>query len=142
MDLINGLHYLYPQIPGLGGTLSEVNLNSLLPSRPFSAMGWMPVGLYPFAVGMTYFIPLDLSFSIWFFYLFGKAVRIVGDIWERRRAGIPLPGRAGRGSLARHRNDRTLDKPSLFVGAVPPRLEIRASGRRRTAVAARGSARD
>jgi len=79
MDLINGLHALYPQIPGLGGTLSEFNLAALIPTRPFSAMGWTPVGLYPFAVGMTYFIPLDLSFSIWFFYLFGKAVRVVGD---------------------------------------------------------------
>lgn len=81
MDLINGLHYLYPQIPGLGGTLSEYNLNALFTSRPFSAMGSTPVGLYPFAVGMTYFIPLDLSFSIWFFYLFGKVVRIGGDMW-------------------------------------------------------------
>ena len=79
MDLVNGLHHLYPQIPGLGGTLTETDLRALFPNRPFSAIGWTPVALYPFALGMTYFIPLDLSFSIWFFYLFGRAVRVVGD---------------------------------------------------------------
>ncbi|GDX40457.1 hypothetical protein LBMAG21_07490 [Armatimonadota bacterium] len=99
IDLINGLHYLYPQIPGLGGTLTEYSLNSLFTSRPFSAMGWTPVGLYPFAVGMTYFIPLDLSFSIWFFYLLGRGVRIVGDMWGATSSPeFPYPVEQGAGA--------------------------------------------
>lgn len=79
LDLLNGLHHLYPHLPGVGGALYEADLRRAFPSRPFSAIGWTPIALYPFAVGLTFFIPLDLSFSVWFFYLVGKAVRVAGD---------------------------------------------------------------
>jgi hypothetical protein len=79
VDLLNGLHHLYPHIPSLGGALYEHDLRRLVTSRPWSAIGWTPTAIYPFAIGMTFLIPLDLSFSIWFFYLFGKATRVIGD---------------------------------------------------------------
>lgn len=78
MDLVNGLHHLYPGVPGLGGALQDIS--RFFPSRPFSAIGWTPVALYPFAVGLSFFIPRDLSFSIWFFFLLGKLTRIMGDL--------------------------------------------------------------
>jgi len=79
MDLVNGLHHLYPGVPSLGGALQDVS--RFFPSRPLSAIGWTPLALYPFAVGLSFFIPRDLSFSIWFFFLFGKVTRILGDLW-------------------------------------------------------------
>jgi hypothetical protein len=77
MDIINGLHFLYPAVPGLGGRLYD-----LLPyftEKPWNAIGWTPVAVFPYAVGLAFFIPLDLSFSCWFFYLFWKAETIIAS---------------------------------------------------------------
>ncbi len=77
IDILNGLHYLYPTVPSLGGRLYD--LRPLFTQKPWSAIGWTPIAVFPFAVGIAFFIPLDLSFSCWFFYLFWKVERIFGD---------------------------------------------------------------
>ena len=77
IDILNGLHHLYPVVPSLGGRLYD--LRPFFTQKPWSAVGWSPVAVFPFAVGMAFFIPLDLSFSCWFFYLFWKVERIFGD---------------------------------------------------------------
>ena len=43
-------------------------------------MGWTPVCIYPFAIGIAFFMPLDLSFSCWFFYFFWKWEKIAGSM--------------------------------------------------------------
>ena len=43
---------------------------------------------FPFVVGMAYFIPLDLSFTFWFFYIFWKFEMIFGSIAGLQR----IPG--------------------------------------------------
>ena len=70
IDILNGLHHLYPTVPSLGGRLYD--LRPFFTQKPWSAIGWTPIAVFPFAVGMAFFIPLDLSFSCWFFYLFWK----------------------------------------------------------------------
>lgn len=77
IDILNGLHALYPAVPSLGGRLYDIR--PLFTQKPWSAIGWSPIAVFPFAVGMAFFIPLDLSFSCWFFYLFWKAERVFGD---------------------------------------------------------------
>ncbi len=86
IDIINGLHFLYPAVPSIGGRLYD--LAPYFTEKPWNAIGWTPVALFPYAVGMTFFIPLDLSFSCWFFYLFWKAERIFSSILGLRN----LPG--------------------------------------------------
>ena len=78
IDLINGLHFLYPVVPGIGGRLYDIG--PFFTEKPWNAIGWTPVALFPYAVGMAFFIPLDLSFSCWFFYLFWKGERIFSSI--------------------------------------------------------------
>lgn len=78
MSTMNGLHQLFPAIPGGGGTF--VDLGSLITTRPWSAIGYMPIAISPFGIGMSFFIPLDLSFSMWFFYLAHKFSLVFGDI--------------------------------------------------------------
>ena len=77
VDFINGLHFLYPAVPGFGGQL--YNLQPFFTTPPWNAIGWTPIPIFPYAVGLAFFMPLDLSFSCWFFYLFWKAERVFGS---------------------------------------------------------------
>jgi len=87
IDLINGLHYLYPIIPFIpisrtgpswGNT---IELGHFFTEKPFSAIGWTPLALFPFALGLVFLIPLDLSFSCWFFYFLRKVQLILGSLF-------------------------------------------------------------
>jgi len=79
IDLINGLNYLYPIVPKISG-IRGYNIANFFTTRPWNAIDWMPVGIYPFAVGLAFFMPLDLLFSCWFFYLLWKAQSVVGSM--------------------------------------------------------------
>ena len=87
IDIVNGLNYLYPKIPQIAGVRAH-NIGQFFTTRPWNAVGWLPVGIYPFAVGLAFFIPLDLSFSCWFFYLFWKVQRVAGSALGLRH-GFP-----------------------------------------------------
>lgn len=85
MDLMNGLHAFFPQVPYLHLKLTEVG--RYFTEKPFNAIGGTLISFYPFIIGLTFFVPLDLSFSMWFFYLFGKAERIAGSLFGLQ--GLP-----------------------------------------------------
>lgn len=77
IDILNGLHHLYPQVPSfLGARSAAYDLGQQVKNMPWSAIGWTPLNVFPFAVGLAFFIPLDLAFSCWFFYVYWKAIRI------------------------------------------------------------------
>jgi hypothetical protein len=88
IGLLNGLNYLYPRVPRIGG-IRGYDISGFFTTRPWNAIGWLPVGIYPFAVGLAFFIPLDLSFSCWFFYLFWKVQRVAGSVLGLQRGGFP-----------------------------------------------------
>ena len=69
--IINSLNFFFPAVPHLSIKFNDIG--HLFTSKPWSTIGWMPVTFYPFIIGLSFFLPLDLSFSIWFFYLFRKA---------------------------------------------------------------------
>ena len=75
--IINGLSRIYPVIPMLRILPNYHDFGRFFQNKPWSAMGWTPVGVIPSIVGLSFFMPLDLSFSCWFFYLFWKAQRII-----------------------------------------------------------------
>jgi hypothetical protein len=77
IDIINGSSQIYPAVPYLNIKLRNINIFT---DPPWNAMGWTPISFYPFAIGLAFFLPTDLSFSCWFFYLFRKAENIVGGI--------------------------------------------------------------
>jgi len=70
LDLLNGLSSLFPAVPSIR---LRTNLGMFFTEKPLSSIGWTPICFYPFIVGLSYFMPLDLSFSCWFFYIFWKA---------------------------------------------------------------------
>lgn len=82
IGLINGLAVLYPTLPKLVG-IKAYDLAPSLGSGPWQAMArggnGFKLAAYPFAIGLAYFIPLDLSFSCWFFYIARKLVQVAGE---------------------------------------------------------------
>ena len=85
INMVNGLHHLFPSVPSLGGELyvktgRGLDLGRFLTEKPWNAIGSMPVMVIPSIVGLAFFIPLDLSFSFWFFFLFWKAELVVASL--------------------------------------------------------------
>lgn len=72
IDLLNGFHTLYPTLPYFAVRHDADDFGRYLTMPPWNSMGWTPRPLYPFIIALGYLLPLDLSFSVWFFYLFRK----------------------------------------------------------------------
>jgi hypothetical protein len=70
LDLLNGIGYLVPSVPIIPVKLHDIG--KYFNERPFNAIGWTPISFYPFSIGLSFFMPLDLAFSTWFFYIFRK----------------------------------------------------------------------
>lgn len=76
VDLLNGLHFLYPSLPMLNVRFLG-DVQQALPDAPFNAIGWTPIGFFPFVVGLCIFLPTDLMFSVIFFFVVRKVMQII-----------------------------------------------------------------
>ena len=85
MAAINGLASLYPFFPRVPIHPFDFNLTQYITSKPWNAIGWVPVGVIFSAVGLAFFMPLDMAFSCVFFYILGKVQRIVVEVLGARR---------------------------------------------------------
>ncbi len=75
IENMNAFHYLYPAVPSV--QIKLYDLGQFFTSRPWNGMGWTPISFYPFAIGFIFFLPTDLAFSCWFFYLLRKITEVV-----------------------------------------------------------------
>jgi len=86
IDLINGLHVFFPVLPEI--PVRKAELGRYFTEKPWNAIGWTPLYILPFGLGLGFLMPLEMSFSLWFFYLFWKGERVLG-----RALGLAsLPG--------------------------------------------------
>lgn len=81
VELLNGLSFLFPEIPSL--PIRNKRLGQFT-SKPWSAMGPINISFYPFSIGLMFFTPLDLSFSCWFFWVLTRVQLIVTDMFGAR----------------------------------------------------------
>jgi len=99
IGLINGLNFLYPTIPRVPG----IRLFSVMPyftRWPLSAVDTFDISMYPFMIGLAFFLPSDLAFSCWFFYLFMKGEQIGGAAFGwRDLPGFPFFDQQASGAL-------------------------------------------
>ncbi len=72
IGVLNGITQYYPNIPGIPVGFEGRNLTSGLTAKPWSALYGIPYSFYPFVIGLGFLLPLDLSFSSWFFYWMWK----------------------------------------------------------------------
>jgi hypothetical protein len=86
-ELLATLHGFFPAVPvipfyfDLGPWIQQF--------PPWDAYRWKGVGLWPILIGLSYLMPLDLAFSLWFFNLFWKAQLIISKhfAWTTDTAG-------------------------------------------------------
>jgi hypothetical protein len=64
---LRGLHVYFPDVPDFP---LEIPLNAYFSDAPWNQLGWVPMQVYPIAVGITYLLTSEVSFSMWFFYWF------------------------------------------------------------------------
>ncbi len=97
LDLLNGLHFFFPDLPHI--ELRRTQIGHYFTKKPWNAIGWTTVSFYPFVIGLTFFVPLDLSFSCWFFHLFSKSQNIAAAaIGLRGLPGAPYINEQAAGS--------------------------------------------
>ena len=72
----NGLHNYIPSVPAI--QYKNINISRYFTERPWNAMGYTTISLYPCVIGISYILTLDISFSCGFFYVFAKAEAIIG----------------------------------------------------------------
>ena len=87
---VSGLHRLFPTFPdwpGVGFKGQLVDVAGGLTSPPWNAVDYLRLSLHPMIVGITYFVPQDVSFSVWFFYLVVKAEAVLATAFGLRDAG-------------------------------------------------------
>ena len=93
-DIINGLHHVFPAIP----SVYEKAYRFRFTEKPFSAMGWLRLGIYPFVLGIGFLIPLDLLFSSWVFFWVWKGQQILGSVMGLEGTGYPYVNYQGFGA--------------------------------------------
>lgn len=83
IDLLNGLHYLFPAVPylSISPTLENFSANNIMQyvkDPPWSGIGWLPVTFYPAVIGMAFLVPTDLLFSCVVFFFCWKMFYVIG----------------------------------------------------------------
>ena len=71
--IINGFNSLYPNIPAIP---TGYEIGQYVTEKPWNAIGYTLLSFRLSIIGLTYFMPLDLSFSCWFFFWLGKMQRV------------------------------------------------------------------
>ncbi|MCG9129315.1 hypothetical protein JT359_17140 [Candidatus Poribacteria bacterium] len=76
LRVMGGLHDLFPVIPTFP---TSFRLDRYITERPWNAIGYVSMSFNLAIVGLTYFMPLDLAFSTWFFFWLTRAERVLAS---------------------------------------------------------------
>ncbi len=75
IDILNGFHTFYPNLPWLNVRFIG-DVSQFFPNPPFNAIGWTPIGIFPYMAVIGFFMPTDLLFSAIFFFFVRKAIQV------------------------------------------------------------------
>ncbi|HIE09607.1 MAG TPA: hypothetical protein EYP65_07130 [Armatimonadetes bacterium] len=101
-NLLDMLSQYWPVIPRfLLNMQNPLDLGAGLTGRPWDALRPLFIMLYPCLVGLSYFVPLDILFSMWFFLVLFKALAVVGAMagWREVWPQFPFPSQQGAGAF-------------------------------------------
>ncbi len=89
IDIVNNINANFPFFPHI--PIRDYDLSQFVRTYPWNAIGWTPLYFFPCIIGLAYLLPLDLSFSCWFFYLYWKAQSILSAAFGLRAARPDMP---------------------------------------------------
>lgn len=76
--LFCGLHTYYPSVPEIAFK-GRLDFTRNLP-LPWRRMGSMPANFYPSIIGFAALVPLDVSLSVWFFFIVERLLNLLGVV--------------------------------------------------------------
>lgn len=92
IDLINGYNFLEPNFPLRIPIVQAFEFREYFVERPWNAIASTELNLYPFVIGLVFFLPTDLAFSCWFFFLFFKVQLVLTSaVGIHELPGFPFP---------------------------------------------------
>jgi len=74
--IFNELNVLFPGFPALPVKTLTIPQP---PTRPWAAVGQIPIFFYPFVIGIAMLMPMELAFSCWFFFWFHKMEAVISQ---------------------------------------------------------------
>jgi len=87
LHTVNGLHKMYPAVPELRIFFW---FSEFLVDRPWRDMMWTPVVVSISVIGFSYLLPLEVSFSFWFFLLLSRFQDVMGSWLGYTFINMPL----------------------------------------------------
>lgn len=97
IDIVNGLNFFYPTVPEIP-IVRAFEFRDYFVDRPWNAIANTEINLYPFVIGLAYFLPTDLAFSCWFFFLVFKLQMVLtAAMGIQQIPGFPFPNEQAAG---------------------------------------------
>ena len=69
IQTLNGLNLYFPEVPPVP---LSINTGPLFTEAPWNQVGPLPLRVLPIAIGISYLLTTEISFSLWFFFLLHK----------------------------------------------------------------------
>ncbi len=100
LDIHNGLAALVPTIPAIMVKQKDIGTWVTF-NAPWNAIGPTNISFYPFAIGLSYFMPTNLAFSSWFFFWVRKLQQVACSSlgWSGLDANMPYVKEQSFGAL-------------------------------------------
>jgi hypothetical protein len=110
LHMLNGLATLFPALPSVP---LKVDLTPMLQQRPWNEIQPLTIFVVFAVIGFAFLLPLEISFSFGFFFLFYKMECYIGGVY-----GFDMP--AAQGSMARDfcQNQEMGAFLALFAGVI------------------------
>ena len=86
LTLLAGINYMYPAVPCL--RIVRQNIGPYIVNPPWNAIGTTMVSFYFWAIGIAFLMPLELSFSCWFFFWMTKLELVACRQFGWNEAGV------------------------------------------------------
>ncbi|MCL5271711.1 MAG: hypothetical protein M1457_14415 [bacterium] len=97
IDLNNNFSFLFPSIPTIP-IHHAFEFRNYFVEPPWNAIAPTFINLTPLIVGLMFFVPTDLAFSCWFFFVLYKLELVaMAAIGVREIPGFPFPDQQGAG---------------------------------------------
>jgi hypothetical protein len=88
IELMNGLNLYFPNVPNVPLTIPT---GPMLSEAPWNQIGSLEIRLYPAVMGITYLLTSEVSFSLWFIYLFMKVEYLIAYYLGFMPTSMPTP---------------------------------------------------